>query len=95
MFNDTVFCKRCGHYVGATDRCNCREFQVYNPDTMDEDTPKLIWAYTKDEAAKKYVEHEYYDDPCDVDDFEMEFFVNGVRFNASARQTIEFEIDEV
>ena len=93
MFDNIMFCKKCKDIL-PDGPCNCKEYHIFNPETMDEGDTRAIWAHSREEAAEKYAEREYNDDPCKVEDFKLEFFVGNRKFKATAQKHIIFNVDE-
>ena len=88
-------CKLCGSFKNnVTNKCYCVPYQIHNPDTMDEDETVSFYASSPEVAAEHYVEKEFYDDPCNPEDFELTFYVGKRKFKATANISVTFSIEE-
>jgi len=87
-------CKKCKDYT-YDENCNCKPYQIYNPETMDEGDFVTIYAKTRDSAANKYTEKEYNYDPCNPEEFNIEFYIGNVKYEGSCEISLIFNTNEV
>ena len=79
------FCGKCGDYVFATDKCNCRLYNVIDDEWGESVT---IYAQSEQGAAKKHAE-KYNEDGGLINESKT-ILVNGSAYMISAEPSVEY-----
>ena len=90
------FCKKCGNFHWDDQVCHCEPFLVYHPESMERlgDAVKSVYAENFKDAAARYIEGFYYEDPYDdVDSFNEIVVIKRGDVSKIFRCTAEHSID--
>ena len=95
------WCKRCDRFLLFESTCNCKPFECRREshgEEFDDNSP--VYALDAERAAKKFVELDWNNDPCnpgDVDEFIEVRDETGIvsKFNVHAEPSVHFYAKEV